>query len=122
MFSQYSQQIFLLAIFFSIVYSIVEVIKNAVIALPDKWGKVFKVGFGKKINKWISFGVSYLTAYLFDYRFAELIFKTINGRDAVLSKHFNYFIVSCLLFVGAKAIHKKIKSFYTGFTEDENKS
>jgi len=121
MFNQYLQQIFLLAMFSTIVYSVVEVVKNIVMALPDKWGKVFEVGFNKKINKWISFGVSYVTAYTFDYRFAELLFKTVNGRESEMAKHFNYFIVSCLLFIGAKTIHKKIKNFYDGFIKDENK-
>ena len=98
--------------FFTFVYAVVEVIKNFVIALPDKWGTVFEVGLGKKINKWISFAVAYGMAWTFDFRFADMIFKATNGSRASLSQHINYFLVGCLLYVGAKWIHKNIKSVY----------
>lgn len=117
MFGQYSQQLFLLAIFFTFVYAVVEVIKNFFIALPDRWGRVCQVGLGKKVNKWLSFVIAYGMAWMFDFKFADMIFSTINGDRASLSQHVNYLLVACLLFVGAKWIHKKIKSVYAGLTD-----
>lgn len=112
MFSQYSQQLFLLGVFFILVYAIVEVIKNFFMALPDKWGSIFREGLGKKTNKWLSFMVGYGLAWLFDFRFAEIIFLSIDNSKSSLSQHTNYLLIACLLFVGAKWIHKKIKAVY----------
>ena len=119
MFTQYAQQLFLLAIFFMFTFAVVEIIKHFVISFPNKWGKVFKEGFNKKINRWISFAVAYGLAYVFDFKFADMIFNATNGGRASLSQHVNYFLVACLLFVGAKWIHKKIKLVYSGLSEDE---
>ena len=113
MFEQYSQQLFVLAIFFTFVYSIVEVIRGLI---PDKLEDKLSEKTGKQFNRWLSFIIAYGLAWTFDFKFASMIFKTINGSRATLHEHINYFIVASLLFVGAKWIHKKIKSIYSNFT------
>lgn len=116
MFEIYAKEMFLLAVLFVIVSSIVEVIKQLFISFPDSWGKVFKDGFSKEVNRWLSFAIAYLVAYTFDFRFASMIFKSINGSKASLSQHLNYFIVACLLFVGAKWIYHTFNNFKKDLT------
>ena len=112
MFNQYSTQLFLLAVFFMIVYSVVEVIKKFFQALPDRWGKWCVGGPGSKALRWISFIIAYALAWSFNFQFASMIFETINGERASLPEHINYFIVACLLFVGARWIYEQITAHY----------
>lgn len=116
MINQYAQQLFLLAILSVMTSSIVEVIKHFVISLPDSWGNIFKFGFNKKIIRWISFAVSYLIAYTFNFRFASSIFKSINNTRADFSQHLDYFIVACLIFMGAKWVYKHLMNFHNDIT------
>ena len=119
MFTQYSAQLFLLAVFFMIVYAVVEVVKQFFKALPDRWGKLCEVGPGAKALRWISFLIAYGLAWTFNFQFASMIFETINGSGASLPEHINYFIVACLLFVGARWIYEQINSHYKLLTGNE---
>lgn len=119
MFREYSVQLFLLAVFFMIVYAVVEVIKNGFQALPDSWGKWCSEGIGSKGIRWISFIVAYVLSWLFDFQFATLVFNTINKDTGKLPIHANYFIVACLLFCGSRWIFEQINSNYKSLMGDE---
>jgi hypothetical protein len=116
MFSQYSTQFFLLAVFFVMVYAVVEVIKKFFQSLPDKWGKCCVDGLSPNASRWISFIVAYILAWTFDFRFTSMIFQTINGKGSSLPGHINYFICACLLFVGARWIYEQITAQYKNLT------
>jgi hypothetical protein len=108
--AQYANQLFLLALFFIMVYAVIEVLKQIVISFPDNWGKLFVTGFSKKGKRWLSFIIAYAFAWAFDFRFASLIFE--QTTDSEMSAHANYFIVACLLFCGSKWVHKKLKNTF----------
>ena len=121
MISQYAQQLFLLAILATMTSAIVEVIKQFLISLPDsifgiKLGPAFSTGLNKKAVRWLSFIISYLIAWVFNFKFASIIFKSINNTKADLAQHLDYFIVACLIFMGAKWIYKNIMKFQNEIT------
>ena len=120
MFVQYSTQLFLLAVFFVMVYAIVEVVKKFFQSLPDRWGKCCVSGLSSNASRWISFIVAYVLAWTFDFRFASMIFQTINGNGSRLPGHINYFICACLLFVGARWMYEQITTHYKILTGTEN--
>lgn len=110
MLERYAVQFFLLAIFFMMAYSVVEVIKKFVLSLPDSFGRWCHEGLPAELKRWVSFIVAYCMAWLFDFRFASMIFDTVN--EGALPNHANYFIVACLLFCGSRWIHEQIETHY----------
>jgi hypothetical protein len=118
--STYQIDIFILIVFFSTNAIIVEGIKQLVISFPDKWGRIFKEGLPKEINRWLSFIFGYTIAWSFNYQLIEKFFRTATGTRGEVAEHLNYFILALTVMLGAKGVYNIVKKIYLNLTGKGN--
>ncbi len=107
---QFSMEIVMFFFLSLCVYAVVNILSSMIKAFPDEWGKIFKDGFPKEIQRWLNAGFAYLFSWTLKFTVVSKIFAAYNGNGATISEHVNYLIVAALVFMGAQNIYRWITS------------